>query len=337
MTRNNLYFYYDERSLNEATQIYVNTICETLKSKYEIKYVNKLKTVKVNKDDIILTITNLYFFKAKFRHPNITHIFWAQGIAPEEYLMYKKKDFKFYFKTFLERFALKKSSYIFLVSNSMRLHFQRKYNYNKNNFIVMPCFNITKIDDLNIPMHKNDHTFVYAGNMAEWQCIDKMLIIFKKYQDKVPQATIKLYIKDKQGITEKLNKYNIKNYSVDFVSVDQLKKELLKFKYGFIIREKNAVNYVSTPTKMNSYLSSYVIPILTDTIGDFNILFKDSDNVLIVDHKFNEKEIAQSIIDFNYNYNYNPESFKKIFNQYYNVNFYKNKIVKKILNNEYSD
>lgn len=331
MKKNTIYFYHDKRSLNEATSIYVKTIVENFKENYNIKYVNFLKEVDVKKHDIIFTITSLYYCKAKLKYPFNVHFFWAQGVSPEEYYMFnQKKDYKFFLKTLMEKFAIKNSNFNFLVSRTMLEHYEKKYNYIKDNYLIMPCFNIHSLyeDDKVI---KNEHSFVYAGNLAKWQCIEEMLSIFEAYQSHVPEATICFYTRDRIELEKIIDKYKIKNYTINFVAVDKLQKELLKYKFGFIIREDNIVNNVSTPTKMNSYLSSYIIPIITDVIGDFNYYFKNSKNVMILPHELNASQKAELIFNYNMEVECSNEDFRKVFETYYCVENY-NKIIKKKFN-----
>lgn len=330
MNKDKLYFYHDKRSLNEATSTYIQTIFKNFKEKYEIIYINSFSNISVNKKDIIFTITSLYYCKAKLRHPFNVHFFWAQGVSPEEfYLLTGKKNFKFFLKTLMEKVSIKTANFNFLVSKTMLDHYKKKYNYTKDNYLIMPCFNIHDLSFDN-QLVKNDHSFVYAGNLAKWQCIEEMLSIFEAYQSHVPEATICFYTRDRIELEKIIDKYKIKNYTINFVAVDKLQQELLKYKFGFIIREDNIVNNVSTPTKMNSYLASYVVPIITDVIGDFNIHFNKSKNVLILPSKINVKDKAKLILNFDTNNDYSYADFKGIFDTYYNITKYEEMIQEKL-------
>ena len=326
MKKNTIYFYHDKRSLNEATSIYVKTIVENFKEKYNIKYVNFLKEVDVKKHDIIFTITSLYYCKAKLKYPFNVHFFWAQGVSPEEYYMFnQKKDYKFFLKTLMEKFAIKNSNFNFLVSRTMLEHYEKKYNYIKDNYLIMPCFNIHSLyeDDKVI---KNEHSFVYAGNLAKWQCIEEMLSIFEAYQSHVPEATICFYTRDRIELEKIIDKYKLKNYTINFVAVDKLQKELLKYKFGFIIREDNIVNNVSTPTKMNSYLANGVIPIYTNAIDDFNWKLSGLKFCIQLNCDDSIKQWSQEIITYERFSSIDSIDFKRemefIFEKYYSRNFY---------------
>jgi len=134
-------FYYDPRSLNDATSYYVSLI-EKAFNNNSIKVIYHNSLPKVNKEDIIFTITEKYFFKAKLKYPFNKTVYWAQGVLPEEYLVYGKNKVKFLAKEIIEKIAIKKNSLLFLVSNKMLEHYHLKYKYNKNSYVIMPCYNI---------------------------------------------------------------------------------------------------------------------------------------------------------------------------------------------------
>ena len=47
-------------------------------------------------------------------------------------------------------------------------------------------------------------------------------------------------------------------------------KRIQNIKYGFVLREDNAVNNVATPTKFSNYLSNGIIPIYSGAVKSFN-------------------------------------------------------------------
>ena len=111
---------------------------------------------------------------------------------------------------------------------------------------------------------------MYAGSLSAWQNIDETLKIFKQIENIIPEATLTLLTEEKIKAQALIKQYDIQNAMVRYVSLNNLNEELLKHKYGFLLRKDIKVNNVSTPTKMNSYLSSGVIPIYSDAIKDFS-------------------------------------------------------------------
>jgi hypothetical protein len=101
-----LFFYYDERYLNDETSYYVKIVERSFKATgYEMNYCTKLGDVK--KEDIIFTITSRFFLKAKIKYPNNKTVFWSQGVGPEEYRLRANNMFVFFIKILIEFSAIK--------------------------------------------------------------------------------------------------------------------------------------------------------------------------------------------------------------------------------------
>ena len=92
----------------------------------------------------------------------------------------------------------------------------------------------------------------------------------KQEEDRIITAEVSI-IKGKFGkkANNLIEEHNIKTAYVKYVDLRDLNNELLKYKYGFLLRRDNLVNNVATPTKMNSYLACGLIPIFTDAITDY--------------------------------------------------------------------
>ena len=154
--------------------------------------------------------------------------------------------------------------------------------------------------------------------MATWQCVDKTLELYSLIERVLPNASLTLLTKEKELAETMVNNYKIKNYSIKYVSLENLDTELLKYKYGFLIRENHIVNNVATPTKMNSYLASGIIPIYSTFIEDFKVNFSEYDFIVA---KEQPQDVLNDIVNFE-KYGFNREIFfinlREIFDTYYN-------------------
>lgn len=315
-------FYYDERSVNDATFYYIKLIEKSaLSLGMEMCYCTKLNNVR--KGDILFAITEKYFCLAKLRYPFHKSIFWAQGAAPEEYLMARSNVVVYWLKVLMEFISVKYSSLLFVISNKMLNNFKNKYQYNKANYLEIPCYNLNYKAGIAISTVERykQPSFVYAGNMAAWQCVEESLQIFKGVQQHVSNASLTLLVKEREEAIALIDKYGLKNVMIKYVNLSDLQNELTKYKYGFIIREDTIVNNVATPTKMNSYLASGIIPIYTDAIhsfvknidlGEYTLCLKSTSSIdekvqailnfekIVIDsHEFGAK--IQSVFDKFYN------------------------------------
>lgn len=311
---------------NEATSYYLRIIKEAiLLSGDDVKIVYDLRDIV--QTDYVITIHAKAFFYVLLNNRKQYIINWFQGVVPEEALYMYDKSFTRYPRKLLwelfERIVLKYSQKIFFVSKAMLTHYQNKYKYNKNNYFIMPCFNQEFVIDTIMENKYLYPSFVYVGSLSKWQCIDEMLQLYGKIKLEIPNASLSILTSDKEKAFLLLEKYNLQEeVEINYIPVELLNKELQKYKYGFIIRKDNVVNKVATPTKMNSYMASGVIPVFSDVILDFKEVFSELKYVV----KFTDyfecinkiKEIEYKGIDINYM----REEYQTIFNTYYNKNYY---------------
>lgn len=270
-------FYLQDGDLNEATSYYIDIISRALLQQGE--QVEKVFSLKViSPTDKVITIQSKAFFRVWLKNPKQYIINWYQGIVPEEAMcMFEDSLSKYarkYLWRFLEYFSLCKAKGNIFVSEAMWRHYQHIYGYDKSNYCIMPCFN-QELDLRQFTAEKYaTPSFVYAGSLSRWQCIDRTLLLFKDIHALFPQATLTLLTKEKEKAISLCHKYGVKA-DIKFVASSELQQVLGAYKYGFIVRDDIAVNNVATPTKMNSYMANGVIPVYSDVINDFQTVFRD--------------------------------------------------------------
>lgn len=327
--------YIDSSSFNDATSCYIDNIkMATTNIGFDFHISESISNIK--NSDVIFTITANNFIKAFLLKPFSKTLFWSQGIEPEESFMRENNFLKFHAKNLIEYIALKFSGIKFFVSKSMLNHYKHKYGLILENYEIMPCFNLNyeKPDNLSLKRYENP-SFVYAGSLSIWQNFEETLQIFKFIEDKIPSATLTLLTQENEKACRLVNQYELKNIIVKYISLKDLNKELLKHKYGFLLRKDTKVNNVATPTKMNSYLACGVIPIYSDSIldystninlGNFDLKMKGTDTV---------EDIARKIINFEdleHDFSYLDIYIQKIFNDYYNQSKYIHNISERLKN-----
>ena len=292
-----VYLYCDPRSLNEAT-IYYNGIVraglEKAIGEFDFIVVNSLGEIR--KPDIIYTITHHNFVKSKLRFPFTKTICWFQGIGYEEAKMNRPK-WKWPLFKFEEWMTVHLADYILFVSEKMKDYYRQYYGYRGDNYTIMPCYNLRQSDYFNIKQYENP-TFAYAGGLSKWQSIDAILDVYSIIEKHISNASLALYCKRTPELEQMINERGIRNVIILYVALEQLQDELHKYKYGFILRERNWVNLVATPTKMNSYLASYVIPIFSDGVDDFVKNINLDEFTLCAHTPLEPKKIAEQIIKF---------------------------------------
>lgn len=323
------YLYCDKRSLNDATNYYLSIIFDCVKhSGYICNTVHSCKDIE--NPDLIISITAKFFCLAKLRYPSCKTIFWAQGVAAEETKMNitnLKSLLRFLIRRITEPIAIKKSTVLFCVSERMTQYYFETYGIERGaNTIIMPCYNLGISGTFNISRYKTP-TFVYAGNSSIWQGVDLMLDVYSRVEKVISTAKLYIYTSDRSVFKEKLCQYQIRRFEIKYTSPQKLQEEFINYKYGFILRENHIVNNVATPTKMNSYLSSYLIPIFSDAVDAFKNNIDLGEFTLMAECPLNASEIANKIITFehkNLDYSLFKSYVNNVFDKYYNTEKYIN-------------
>lgn len=258
-------------------------------------------------------------------------ILWIQGVAPEESFMNNQSKSSKIFLELIEQLALKYSKFTFMVSSAMKHHYEKKYHFDfKDNYFIMPCFNTT-IDSSSFtyPNKYSSNIFTYVGSTAAWQCFRETVELYKLVENQLPNSMLKLYTGDQDLAENVCKEYDVRNYSINFVSPQQLTEELKACKFGFVIREDNIVNNVSTPTKLSSYMASGVIPIVTSAIKDFAELTQGMSAVCMLDNFHDVTSVVQKTSEIT-----SPELVKQeyvdFFNKVYNKQKYIDRIAEKL-------
>lgn len=267
-----MYYFYFSEGLSAATEFYVSMIRDALLKRGEkVLYTQNLREIPMHSK--IVTINDKDFYIAyKLKKPSLT-INWFQGITPEEIaLMFESNLYtrlKVIGRTHTERFAVRHSDFSLFVSEQMLGHYKNKYGHCGENHIIMPCFNSSLQDDVFYTSRYETPSFVYAGNLAAWQCFDKTVMIFKNLKQFLPDATLSIFTFEIDKAKRILSQNEVEA-DVSNKSVTELNMELKKYKYGFIVRDDIAVNHVATPTKMANYIGAGLIPVFSNSLKAFN-------------------------------------------------------------------
>lgn len=319
--------YVIKESINDATAFYIDIIeAAILKSGAKFERINDINGI--SNEDIVVTFGNRMFYRARKRNPKY-QINWFQGVSPEELRFSRMnylKRFAYYLgQTFFENYALKHGNLSLFVSNKMKEHYSKKYNFNGQSFI-MPCFNTELNMDAFIDKYKKP-TFVYTGNMAGWQCFDETAELFSLVKSNCPEAELTIYTKDSEDAKRILEKYGVKAI-IKYVPYSQLSDELKNYKYGFLLRDDDIVNNVATPTKMNSYLANGIIPIYSNVIYAFRENLSNLKYSIPVTDK---NQAIESILSFEKQVIEARDvlkDYQQVFNEYYSRDYYIEKLSK---------
>jgi glycosyltransferase involved in cell wall biosynthesis len=321
---------------NDATHEYIGIIKNAIIKEFgvmDIPITYTARDIKDNDTPIMISAKSFLFNKT-FLKPKQKFLFWFQGVAPEEIsFLYRGPYAKL--KSFLfshsECYILRNAQLLFFVSEQLHLHYQKKYGYHKDNYVIMPCFNQQLNESYFTAAKYEKPTFVYAGNMSKWQCPDEMVQLFTEIKKNIPEATLTILTADQDVARSILSKHSTEA-EIKYVPLKDLSNELSKYKYGFLLREEMIINKVSTPTKMSSYMAAGIIPIFSDVIGDFKEIFKslkhivickNNDSLRIVNHILEVERRPVDVKDI-------LNEYRSVFETYYNREQYETLIADKL-------
>lgn len=283
----------------EVTDYYMNVIKEALERSgwtcQTVEFSSRTTFPPLRKGALIVVAScmdALRFIKRGFENV----VVWCQGIVPEESFMRRHSRTRRFALSLIESYVLKKAEFVFFVSSEMKSHYEAKYGLDfEGRYGIMPCFNSELCaESVLAPGKYASKVFVYMGSLAAWQCFDDTAHLFRRIEERMPDALFKVYCFDQRGAEEKLRRAGVQNYWVGSVPPDQVPVELRDASFGFVIREDCAVNRVATPTKLSSYLSAGVIPIFSRCLTSFREATKGMKYALPVD----AEPDVDAVIDF---------------------------------------
>lgn len=315
-------FYIPDNAKNDATLYYVELVKKAF-DKLDLDVEEFTNTnFKYDTDDYFFTIRTRDFVKIFLKTFSFKIIHWYQGIGPEEYLLINNGSLKAKFISFLftiiEFFVFRIAFLNFYVSESMREFLEKKYKKRKKNYGIVPCYNKELNEIYFSEQVKIKNSFVYAGSLFGWQCYEQTIKLYSEIENKIEDSSLTILTKDLVEAEQMVKKYKLKDCKIYYVTLNDLDKELSKFQFGFLLRENININNVSTPTKMNSYLSSGIIPIYSDVIHAFKSNIDLGEFNMSLDKLENFDFLIQKIIDIEIDYEKFYEVCKIIFDKYYN-------------------
>ena len=282
---------------------YFQLLYSVFKSKETILFVGEFL-------DIIVLLPVLFLSNKKI-------ICWVQGLEKEEKFLKKKLKIYFYIYSIFEIIAIRYSNKFIFVSMTMKEYFEKHYNKSfSNRSIIVPC-----TSDLHfLNSDKIPNSFTYIGGTSIWQRIDHILIMFQIIAKKNASATLYLISNDlvtiKHLISIHVSSEYISRIRLDSInSRIEVQKHLSKMEFGFLIRDQNIINNVSSPIKLAEYLSCGVFPIISPIIS-YSKPLEERDSALII-HDFSDIEKIDKIkvnvnnLLENYNYFFSEEKFVK--------------------------
>ena len=232
------------------------------------------RQLKTGKFDFIWCTSHVYVNYLRFKlHIKTPIILWQQGDGPSESFMHHHSSLRSTLIRASLYVAFRVVKGVVFVSNTMANYYKQKYNYNRP-YIVVPC--LSEFSNYKIDAEKIPNSFVYIGGLSVWQCVDEMLVIYKKIRTE--NSIFHIITGDTEAAKDKVmsiigDTKNIEIYSISDRSI--IPGVLSQFQYGFLIRSEDIVNYVSSPIKFLEYLSCGVNVIMTKAVPEYSKIIEE--------------------------------------------------------------
>lgn len=332
--------YIPNKATNDATSYFVSLIRESFKDHGIESIVVNHKRFNLENNDLVFTIRVRDYIAVYLKYRNSKHIFWSQGIGPEEYMMINQYSFKsrliYQFYNLMEHRTLLSSNYIIMVSIAMKKHYENKHRFKINNSCIIPCYNKALKKEYFDATLKRPDSYVFAGSLYTWQCFEETAQLYKKIESRNSNANLTILTKDIKKAEDLLKQIGVINFDVYYVELPQVDQELSKFKYGFLLRKDHIVNRVATPTKMNTYLSVGLIPIHTAVIDSFEKHLDLAHFQVKISRNDTSEQMVRKVLNHNLqkiNYDAFYEICKENFTGYYDDEFNKNNLTQQVISN----
>jgi glycosyltransferase involved in cell wall biosynthesis len=251
------HFKMHKENYNEVEIYYINSVIHLL---FLLNIARKSDLIYVHS---ILNSVRIPFVYIFFGNKIITDM---HGAVPEE-IVYFGNPVKAKIFAHIERFAVKHSRKLIVVTKNMENHFREKYELSDKNISIVPGLNIYRTE--NVKETDAKIHIIYAGGVQKWQNVDLMLDFIDSVREKSYDFT--LLVSDTSTVGDGLIKRNLENRVIlKSVSHDMVLEEYLKSHVGIIFRDDILLNHVALPTKLIEYMSAGLVPLISQPkIGDF--------------------------------------------------------------------
>lgn len=199
------------------------------------------------------------------------------GVAPEEEKMTGGHANRIRALEVAEKSLLSESDLNVFVSSAMGRHYEQKYGARLSRSVVVPCcvgdarfIN----DDSGIDRVEERLVFGYAGTMTHWQCGREMLALFAQLYGLDDRCFFQVLApeRDHETVIRYAAEAGLPLGVLDLREVPhhEVAMYMAKMHVGLLLRRRDAVNVVSSPTKFGEYLAAGTPVILTDCVGDYS-------------------------------------------------------------------
>lgn len=236
----------------------------------------------------------ILFLFLKILSFNFLPVFYDfRGLVALESRYKGQENYKFYILNIIENLPFYLSNDFSTVSNNFRQYLLKKYGSKKYIHIFPSCAPRAILNKNNLNL-----SFVYIGGLSKWQNVENIAKCFNELLQLLPEASLTVITPKADEAIKFFSEIPINNIVFKSLGDTDVINELSNYSFGFIFRDDNLINKVSSPIKVSEYISAGVVPIFKGCIGDFNDITTFNDNsICYVDALVTSNEVRQFIIE----------------------------------------
>ena len=199
-----------------------------------------------------------------------------------------------------QRHATDVSQGVICVSEAMKQRIQHDWSVPADKVLVVPC--CTEVESEAIVNSRRNEirsqlgldgclVLVYCGSLAPWQMAGPTLEIARAILSCRPDTHFLAVTSNLRGMTALADQYGIEPKLRTLVSAthDQVSSYLAAGDVGLLIRSRSDVNAVASPVKFAEYLANGLTVILTEGVGDYSGLARQTNvGCVVPDLPFND-------------------------------------------------
>jgi len=256
-----------------------------------------------NNQDLILFCQNYYAAYigslVKKKRKNIHFHVDLKGVVPEESLFYGENNFLINILNYLgskyfEKKFLHSGDTFSVVSGEFKKYLQHTHGVKKE-IIVFPSVVNTKTFFFNQAVRDNyrkklnlsegDVLITYSGSFQKWQNPDKIFELFQCFQDLSDRYKFLVLTYDKEKADTCATKWQIRPESFHSITcpASEVNGYLNASDTCVLVRKKDLINRVASPTKVPEYAVTRNTIVMTDGIGDFSGLMENKNFGVVID------------------------------------------------------
>ncbi|MFN8115603.1 MAG: hypothetical protein U0W65_05785 [Bacteroidia bacterium] len=208
-------------------------------------------------------------------------VFDGRAAEYEQFVEYKLSNDKRFIEDILEieKQAVLYSDFRIAVSEELVKYWNYKFEYNKNDYVVIPCTLNSKhlnaaVDNPEmlrgrLGFKSDDIILVYSGSVSQWQSFSELIYFFEEQIKNNDLVKVLFLCKETQDITLLSKKYSnrVKQMWCD-------EKDVFNYlsiaDYGVLLRDETTTNFVASPVKFAEYLNAGLNVIISSKVGDFS-------------------------------------------------------------------